>query len=56
MESYSFTLIDGIEPYTVVDLNTGGVQWFHDEKQAYKYMAYIQGVLGHTTRLEVFEK
>ena len=56
MESYTFTIIDGTEPYSVIDLNTGGVQWFHDKKLAYRYMAYLQDALGHHTRLEVFEK
>jgi hypothetical protein len=49
----TFTVVTGKEKYTVVDLVTGGLSWFEEKKEAYKFMAYLYMVLGHTYRLEV---
>lgn len=53
MNGMTFEIMDGTEPYCVVDLDTGGCCWFHDKLKAYKYAAYLVNVLDHNYRLEV---
>lgn len=47
-----FQIIDGSEPYRVLDLTNNGECFFSDKVEAYKHMAILHQ-LGRNYRLEV---
>jgi hypothetical protein len=51
--TFPFRVIDGTEPYKVIDLDTGGESFYDCKYLAYRAMSMIQNHLGHNYRLEV---
>ena len=49
-----FEVITGNEPYQVIDLSNGGISYFRDKLDAYKWMAILKS-RGHYYHLIVKE-